>query len=119
MNQLFPEENVMINFSTTDVKSIAGNKVVYHIGWENGYIRRADTDIYLGYSFSSDNGQKYFLSKIKERFPNSSYDAVFYLDVPKGTNIDISVIKFCPKKVLYIEHPITDEIIHSWDNFFL
>lgn len=121
MDNLFPEEDVivLIDFSITTSVNIDGNKKIYHIGKEKGILKHTTFQNLSGYDFYSENGQIYFLSKIRDKYPTEGYNAVFYLEIPKGEKIDLKTIISCSKKEIYLNQPTTSQILSSWDDSFL
>jgi superfamily II DNA or RNA helicase len=116
MNSLFPEEKIEIAFNCTYVKNINGNKKEYHIGVEQGIIRKFNGSTFSGYEFLSENGSKYFISTTKSQIPQN-YDAVFTL-LEEYEKLTIAILSKCKKKALYIKLPDHKNILQTWEGRF-
>lgn len=116
MNNLFPEEKIEIIFDCTHTKIVNGNKIEYHIGTEEGILRKFQGALYSGYDFFSENGSKYFISTIKSQIPHN-YDAAFTLinDYEKLTR---EVLLKGKKKAEYIKPPDFKNVLQTWEGKF-
>ncbi len=118
MCNLFPDEQVAVDFSVKIPIFIGKNKKTYYIGKEKGILKKYEGNAFSGYEFHTIHGFVYFLSKNKDKYPTESYNAVFYLQLEKEQELTLEAIQSCKKKLLVGKHPSVSKIVSSWYNGF-
>lgn len=118
MYNLFPDEQVSVDFSVKISISVGKNKKNYYIGKENGILKKYEGNLFSGYEFSTTHGFSYFLSKSKDKYPKDGYNAVFYLLLDDNQEITLEAIRNCKKILLIGKHPSVSQIVSSWHNAF-
>ena len=105
MCNLFPDEQVAVDFSVKIPIFLGKNKKTYYIGKEKGVLKKYEGNAFSGYEFHTIHGFVYFLSKNKDKYPTESYNAVFYLQLEKEQELTLEAIQSCKKKLLVGKHP--------------
>ena len=118
MCNLFPDEQVAVDFSVKIPIFIGKNKKTYYIGKEKGILKKYEGNAFSGYEFHTIHGFVYFLSRNKDKYPTESYNAVFYLQLEKEQELTLEAIQSCKKKLLVGKHPSVSKIVSSWYNGF-
>ena len=90
MCNLFPDEQVAVDFSVKIPIFIGKNKKTYYIGKEKGILKKYEGNAFSGYEFHTIHGFVYFLSKNKDKYPTESYNAVFYLQLEKEQELTLT-----------------------------
>ncbi|RIJ45494.1 restriction endonuclease subunit R [Maribellus luteus] len=117
MNLLFKEQKTKIKFKSTWEGFHSKNRILFHIGEEEGILRKYEGRGFKGYEFDSDCDRKYFISTQKSKVPDN-YDAVFFVNFQDQSRSSLDVLRECEKKLLKINLPSTEVVNNSWYDAF-